>query len=277
MKYNTLKCTGVLIALTCIVFFTSCSKVRNTSANDADTEMASDNALGEFVYNDAGNIADDASTKNSGDNLGSYKTSSACATVTKDTLSNPRTITVDFGTTNCLCNDGRNRRGQILISYTGHYRDSGSVHTITFNNFYVNDNHVMGTKSITNMGHNTANHSYFNIAVNGMIVRANTGDSVIWNSNRVRTWTQGESTPTWTDDVYEITGSGSGQRANGIAYTMNITQALVKELSCNWISAGKVELQPSGKPLRTIDFGNGNCDNMATVLINGNTHTITLH
>jgi hypothetical protein len=134
----------------------------------------------------------------------------------------------------------------------------------------------MGSKSVENMGKNAQNQSYFNINVNGMIVKT-TGDTLIWNAIRTRTWTQGEATQQWADDVYEITGTASGQRANGIPYTMTITQPLVKALDCQWISAGKMDIQPTGYNLRSIDFGNGNCDNNATVTINGNTYNITLN
>lgn len=275
MKQQTWKLGLFALALTGSMYLISCN--RNGNNTDKDTETASDNSLGEFIYDDVNNIADDASGKKTGDNLGNYKTASNCATVTHDTLSSPKLITVDFGTTNCLCNDGRYRRGKVLVSYTGKYKDSGSVRTITFDNYYVNNNKVLGSRTVSNMGHNANNQTYFNIAVNGLIIKANTLDSVIWNSNRVRTWIQGEGTPTWADDVYEITGSGNGQRANGNTWTMNIIQPLVRDLSCNWISAGTMELQPTGKALRTIDFGNGACDNEATVTINGNVYTITMN
>jgi hypothetical protein len=39
---------------------------------------------------------------------------------------------------------------------------------------------------------------------------------------------------------------------------------------------GVLEHTPSGKAMRTIDYGNGACDDQATVTINGNTYTITL-
>jgi hypothetical protein len=58
---------------------------------------------------------------------------------------------------------------------------------------------------------------------------------------------------------------------------MNIIQPLVKEIGCKWITSGKVEIQPTGKLLRTVDYGNGTCDKDATLLINGNTYNITLH
>ncbi|GBL35004.1 hypothetical protein EMGBS15_05990 [Filimonas sp.] len=272
MKHTHFKASLYALAITATLFLTDCK--RSDKDKDNDTEIAGDNALSESSYNDVLNIADDASDKSTGDNLSNYKTASNCATVTHDTFSTPRTITIDFGAVNCLCNDGRYRRGKILVSYSGHYRDSGSVHTITFDSYFVNDRHIMGSKTVTNMGHNTAGHSYFSIVVNGLIVKPS-GDSISWNSNRTRTWTQGESTPGKMDDVYEITGSASGTKGT-TSYTMLITQPLVRSLDCNWIQSGTFELQPSGKPLRTFDFGNGTCDNTATVTINGTVYTITL-
>jgi len=275
MKHTQLKFNMLALAIAGILFFSACNKRGNDKDQDNDTQLAGDNAFSEATYNDVLNIADDASDKNTGDHLSNYKTRSTCATVTHDTTTTPKTITIDFGNVNCLCGDGRYRRGQILVSYTGHYRDSGSVHAIGFNNYFVNNNNVLGTKSVTNMGHNTLNQRYFNIVVNGLIVKA-TGDSIVWNSNRTRSWTQGESTMTRMDDVYEITGSASGTKGT-TSYTMTIIQPLVRALFCDWISSGKIELQPSGKPLRTIDFGSGTCDDDATVTILGTVYPITLH
>ena len=272
MKQTNLKLGLVVIAIAGTLIFASCH--RKNKEVDNDTEMASDNALSESSYNDALSIADDASTKNTGGIL-EDKIRNICATLTHDTLSTPKTITIDFGSVNCLCGDGRYRRGKILVSYTGHYRDSGSTHNISFDAYHVNDNNILGTKSVTNMGHNSLGQSYFNIVVNGLIVKVS-GDTIIWNSNRTRTWVMGEGSATKMDDVYEITGSASGTKGS-TSYTMNITQPLVRSLDCNWISSGKMDIQPSGKPLRQFDFGNGVCDNQATVTIGTTVHTITLH
>ncbi|HNB81034.1 MAG TPA: hypothetical protein PLP34_02895 [Chitinophagaceae bacterium] len=275
MKTPFVRMALAFTLLSTVLYLSSCN--RRDKDKDTDTQLASDFSFSENTYNDVLNIADNASETASGDHLSSYKTSSNCATVTHDTISIPHTITIDFGSTNCLCNDGRNRRGKILVSYTGHYRDSGSVHTITFDNYFVNDNHIMGSKSVSNMGHNAAGQTYFQVNVNGLVVKALTGDSISWTSTRTRTWTQGESTiGDKTDDVYEITGSASGTKGS-TSYTMTIVQPLVKALSCGYISKGIMEIQPSGKLLRSIDFGNGTCDNTAQVTIGGNVYTITLH
>jgi hypothetical protein len=276
MLHTTFKTTLAALFVLAIAF-TACNRSRTNNPTDEDDNFAKDNALSELFYNDALNMADEAAETPNGGNLSNYKMRSPCATVTHDTLSTPKTITIDFGPTNCLCGDGRYRRGKVLVSYTGAYKDSGHVHTISFDNYHVNDNKILGTKTVTNMGHNANNQMYFTISVNGLIIKANTNDSVIWNQNRVRTFLVGENTPSKMDDIYRITGNGTGQRANGTPYSMTITQPLIKALSCQWIQQGEIQVQPSGAALRTLNYGGGNCDNQATLTVNGNTINITLN
>ena len=273
--------TYLMVAATVGITFTSCKKDKDETL-DSDTSAASDNALAEGTYNDVHNIADEASSGSLTSYLmtsgsGERGLLSTCATITNDTTVMPHMLTIDFGTSNCLCNDGRYRRGVINCSYSGHYRDSLATHTITFTNYFVNDNQVMGTKTVTNNGHNAAGHLVYNVTVNGSIIKASGAGTVTWNSTRTREWIQGESTPTWSDDVYLITGSASGNNAAGRSFTINITTPLRREIGCHHFVSGVFELTPSGKPVRVVDYGTGACDNTATVTISGHTYTITLH
>jgi hypothetical protein len=270
----------IMVAATVGVLFTSCKREKD-DVMDKDTGGASDNALAEGTYNDVQNMSDEAS----GGSLSSYfpmnstterNMLSTCATVTNDTVSVPHQLTIDFGASNCLCNDGRYRRGIINVSYTGHYRDSAETHTISFTDYYVNDNHVLGTKTVTNNGHNSAGNMTFSIVVNGHIIKADGGD-VTWTSNRTREWIAGESTPTWFDDVYLITGTASGTTAAGHTFTAVINTPLRREIGCHHFVSGSLTFAPSGKPARLVDFGTGACDNQATVTISGHTYNITLH
>lgn len=272
----------LMVVATVGVLFTACKKEKDEPV-DKDTSGAADNALAEGSFNDASNISDQAAAGNLTSYLSANNGSdergilSSCATITHDTTTNPRTIVVNFGTTNCLCGDGRYRRGIVNVSYSGHYRDSASTHTITFTNYYVNDNQVTGSHSVTNNGHNNNGHLSFTIAVTGTIIKANNGGVISWTSNRVRVWSEGESTAIWSDDVYLITGSASGSHSNGNSFTANITSALKIKLNCHNIVSGGLDLTPSGKPTRSIDWGNGTCDNQATVTINGQVYNITLN
>ena len=119
----------------------------------------------------------------------------------------------------------------------------------------------------------------FSINVNGSIIKsaANGGGTITWTSTRQREWIGGESSPTWSDDVYLITGSASGTNAHGNTFTAQITIPLRREIGCHHFVSGRFDLTPTGKATRTIDFGNGACDDQATVTINGNVYNITLH
>lgn len=272
---------SMLLLTMSTVFVTGCKKEKTEDVEDTDASAAENNALAEGTFNDVSNISDEA---NSG-SLSSYKNEgeqqilSACVTITRDTVSNPRVLTIDFGDTNCLCLDDRYRRGKIIITHTGKYRDSATTWTTTFVDYFVNDNQVTGTRTGTNNGRNAAGNLSWTITVDGSIVLANGGGTITWISTRTREMTEGEGTAVWLDDMYSITGSASGTSAKGASYTMNITNPLIRDMSIGCrrhFTKGTFDLTPSGKLTRTIDFGDGSCDALATVTINGKTYPITL-
>jgi len=269
------------------ILLVSCEKTKNpeTSVVDSDVATATDNSLMDATFNDVQNISDQAASGElvsflsvnggeGGKDISFQKTS--CATITHDTLSSPRLLTIDFGTTNCLCNDGRNRRGQISVSYTGSYRDAGSSHTISFNEYFVNNHKVLGSKTVLNNGLNSDNNLSFTITIDGKVVKANSSDTISLVSDRVRVWTEGSSTISWTDDVYSITGTASGVNSVGVSYTAAITSPLIIDLSCRWIKSGVLDITPQGKLTRTVDYGSGSCDADATVSIAGVSFPIVL-
>ena len=92
--------------------------------------------------------------------------------------------------------------------------------------------------------------------------------------------TAGESTSGilgWSDDIYSITGSATGTSASQNNFSATITSPLIKKMNCRHIVQGTFTFDPgNGKPVRTVDFGNGTCDDIATVTINGNVYTIQL-
>lgn len=280
----------IVILLNGIIVFHACKK--DTVIDDPkefDTQTSQDNSLAEGIFNDVNNIVGEA-LENGSNGLSTYKLGathntllSTCATVTvnPDSSGNGGTIVVDFDTTNCLCSDYRFRRGKINIAYSGHYRDSGTVITTTFDNYYVGRfitqmYKVTGTKSVTNNGTNTSGNLNYSIVVNGHLLNPN-GAPMDWTSSRNREWIAGESTALdWTDDIYLIRGSASGTNFEGNSFTANIVSPLQIELSCFQITKGIFELTPSGKPTRSLDYGNGACDDDAVVTVNGTSFAIKL-
>ena len=218
------------------ILFASCKKTSNQDETDKDTSSSSDNALAEGTYSDVNNIADQAISQNvtsyapvENSNGEKGMCSTCVLTIVIDSISgSTHTMDITFGTmvagslTNCLCTDGRYRRGVIHVSWAGHYRDPGSVHTISFTSYFVNNNQILGTKTVTNNGYNGSGHLTFSIVVNGTIIKANNGGTITWTSNRTREWVAGESTPIWSDDEYLITGTASGtagtSRTSGLRF-----------------------------------------------------------
>lgn len=268
------------IVLTMAVFtLAACKMKKDDNAPAEDTGYATDHATLEKTFNDVQSIADEAGTSGS---LSTFRSGPAtlggpCATITNDTVSVPHVMTVDFGSTNCLCQDGNYRRGQIIVTYNGHYRDSGYAHTISFNNYFVNDNQVTGTKTVTNAGHNSSGQPYYNVSVNGSVILANNNGTISWTSTRTRTWVAGYNTTQWQDDVYNISGSANVTRANGNTFSLTITSPLVIALNCHWIEQGTVQITPQNGNVRTLDYGNGTCDALATFTVNSHTYNISLH
>ena len=279
-NYFPLKTFAAIIAFTTVI--TSCNRHKEKD-KDIDTQAASDFEQGQFVGEDVSNMADAAA-----DGIGKFRLApgvsddvmSGCATITLDTLNSTDadTITIDFGTSNCLCIDNRYRRGILTIIRFGNRFTAGSYRTVTFNNYFVNDHQVEGTHTITNNGQNSTGNWNWTVTAQNMKITKPNGKWHSWNSTRNREMIAGSATPLLkTDDVFIITGIADGTNLNGNSYAASITSPLKREGSCHWIVQGTVLLTPSNKPQRVLDYGNGSCDDQATVAINGNTYNITLH
>lgn len=276
-------CFGTAALTLGIFVFAACHKNDKTTTTTEDSGYAADHNLAEKTYTDAQTISDQGAAVGTGGSI-NYRTtltsSGPCATVTHSGDS----IIVDFGSTDCLCLDGRLRRGKIITTYTGGaYSDSGSVHTTTFSGYYVDDNAVTGTKTVQNMGHNSLGYPYFNVTVNGTITKA-TGGTVTANWSRVRTWLTGYATPTtWSDDSYSISGSGTLTRttAAGVTTTVNVSIStatpLIVAWGCRYIEAGTITYTLSSGAVRSIDFGaTPVCNATATLTWAGGSIVITL-
>lgn len=278
-----------LNAFCIMVAFMACKKEKETEL-EFDTQATQDNSLAESTFNDVNNIANQAIENGQGglltyrfDEGSSLLSVCATVTVTPDSSGPGGTLDIDFGSQNCLCRDYRYRRGIIRVHYTGAYRDSGTVITTTFNNYFVgrdssNMYSITGQKTVTNKGHNADQHLWYTINVNGQLENKN-GQILTWNSQREREWITGESTSGlngWLDDQYYIRGSASGTSFEGTSFSVNITKRLWVALDCAFVKEGTFELTPTGKPTRTFDYGNGICDDSATVTVNNTVFPIRL-
>jgi len=270
----------IVIVSLMLVSLTACKKrfdndlsaVMNYKIETAFDEMTniSDQAVtGNMVYYKVGEVI----TTKPGEKPVTLKT--PCnVIITLDTLNSFKTVTVDYGTTNCDCNDGKTRRGKIVTTFTGQYIAPGTVITHTPVDYYVNDIKYEGTKTVTNMGLNGSGQPYFNVQIDGSATKTD-GEVVSYTSTRVRTWVDGYTTLTDRfDDQYSISGNATGSFSNGGGYSAVITNPLLIKVGCSFPVSGTIDMTPQNKPVRTVDYGQGTCDYTFTVTVNGNVYTI---
>ena len=270
----------VLFSLGISLVLSACGKFRYDKDQSAEVNRKVESAFDEMT-----NISDQAITGNMvyyknggvivthpGDKPVQLKT--ACnVIITIDTTGSVKTVTVDYGSSNCDCNDGKTRRGKIVTTFTGPYHAQGTIITHTPLVYYVNDIKIEGTKTVENMGLNTTGQPYFNVQIDG-VATLTTGETMTYTSTRVRTWTAGFNTLlNRFDDEYDITGTASGVFSSGGSYTANITAPVHIKVGCGFPVSGTVEITPQSHPVRVLDYGTGTCDATFTVTVNGHTYT----
>jgi len=274
----------LFLVLAASFFFVACQKDDvKTGLTDEDVAKAEDDALTEAVFDDIMNSIDNAVSIIDnliwGGGLKSATVSDTCPSVTVDHPDStwwPKVITIDYGDTECEGFYGQTRKGKIIITIDKRYRTPGSVKTVVLENYYINGIHVEGTKTVTNNDRNNNGNLTFTIElVNGKIT---TPDSIVITREftRTREWVTGDDTWNRWDDVYFITGSASGTNFKGESYTRTILTALEWATSCRFIKSGSIEIQVGEKSPIVIDYGDGVCDNKATVTKDGETREILL-
>jgi hypothetical protein len=259
------------------ILMTACSEEAMNTINQEESYADRNSVFAQQTFDQEQFIVDKAiiSYSNSGKSV--FTDSISCLVTTFDILSSPMKATLDFGTSNCLCADNKLRRGKIIVTFNGPLMDSATYVSSTFEDYFVNDNQIIGTRIVTNKGHNANGHLNFQVVTDGSIVLANNGGTIKYKTNHNREWTAGENTPLEVnDDVYSFSGSSSGTTTSNQDFTIIIASPLIWTVSCNRMVGGIFELTPEGEVTRVVNFGNGECDKYATVTVLGVTFQITL-
>jgi hypothetical protein len=254
-----------------LIVFSSCKRDKITeesetpSTEESIISTAFDDAFTQANYAHATKVSATKSTEA----IIQFESDTAIITViTPDTTKVfPKIITIDFGT-GTTDRNGNVRKGKIIAEVSGLYRTIGATNTITFENYFINDIQLTGTKTVTNMGLNGSNQTYFSIKVRNAKATTADGKIITWEADRVRTWIQGESTKGFLgifDDEYDIDGTSSGTCSNGSSFNSTITTPLRVKNNCRYITKGIIEIIVDGNPAVILDYGNDVCDDIATI------------
>jgi len=289
MKFRPVKTTFKLIAMVAVVSLVSCKKDATTSSSNSNAASMSDSSTAaDNAYYDVLNTA----LVGSSDNMSVWSSSTArvgrtttmstgsistaplgCAIYTIDDSipdSYPKTLTLNFGT-GCTSADGIERSGIIIYHFTGPILVPGDTVTASFENYKVNGYGIQGSYTIINKSSTQEPIKFTTLVTNGIVTYPNE-TNYHYSHNKTYTLTSGFATPLdITDDVYSITGNSAFSTSGGSSLVFNATTPLVKAISCHNVSAGVVAFTYDDAVSGTIDFGDGTCDNLATVTV-GNIH-----
>lgn len=255
-----------IIAPICILMLVSCQKSEtpiNDNGNNNDavlyyTEILNEYVLVNEIFQDVVNNSGDALLNAEGSLTGKTNNSKSNPSITIDPLdldTFPKTITVDFGS-GTLCEDGITRSGVITIVSTGWYREQGSIHTTTFNNYYHEIFKVEGTQVVENYGENEDGHLEYRVTVeNGTI--SFEGMSITFDEDSIRTWIVGSETPLniW-DDEYLLNSYQYGLSSDGTFYQLVFDEPLHYVLLPRAIKSGIVNLEIGGVQDIKINYNN---------------------
>lgn len=197
-----------------------------------------------------------------------------CAQITTTVSGNTWTRTIDFGTFGCTLANANTVRGKIILTFTDDFSAAVRAIQYRFENFYHNNRLVQGA---SNLGKTTVNgHPMATLTLNWTVTTAN---GIVFRrvGQRLREFTSGYETLDWSDNQFAITGSWITAFPNGIVHISTINAPLVAQGDCTHITRGSMKFMrdnSSGSGL--LDYGNGSCDNQATLYINGNPSAIGL-
>lgn len=171
----------------------------------------------------------------------------------------------DYG---CTGSDGKYRKGMIESVFDTSWGTAGVKVTMNLLNYSVNGVMYEGTISVIKFSPS----SFTQTVTNGKISAS--GWTILWNSTRTITLYTNPQDP--NSDVALITGSANGTDRNGKTFSVEINSPLRKEMSCRWLVSGRLTLTPEGRKSRTVDFGDGTCDNRAKLIIDDNEYEFIL-
>lgn len=255
----------------CFMVLTSCKK----KTVDTNTQVATDNTICEDEFMRMVPMVNSIAIKSEGEGVKRVTGTHYPTVHVTDTTKYPgwpRTITIDYGGGVTDSSDGKTRMGMITIAFNNYWHDVGTQATVTFSsNYSVNNiNYVASIKIYRN------SDTTFTETVGGAVCKTSSW-TILYSASRVFRWIGGIDDTVASHSTYMITGNGTGTDRNQVNYTESITTPLIWSNGCgNVITQGVSEVVPAGLADRTINYGNGNCDKSANVIIDGNTYSITL-
>ena len=188
----------------------------------------------------------------------------------------PRSWTFSYTNEDCVDCFGNTKLGSVHVLLTDFWKKEGSSRTITFEDFSINGNKREGIRTILNTGFNDLQNLTFERSfLDASYSRADTA-TMSWESNRNVEMIAGYETFVAADDEYMVSGGASGINFEGKSFTVSITDQLYYKKCVLYPVSGSITIEVEGESSIDINYGNGECDKVADMTVDGVTTEITL-
>lgn len=190
------------------------------------------------------------------------------------TFSEPREYSCETAAIQAAMPDGNERSGEIRVKITAQINQPGAIVTATLSGYTVNGiTYEAAVLSMTTVGE-ASNYLGVQYSVQGAQCLRN-GTSFSYSGNhRLAIYYAGG--PQYSTAYYTVYGKASGKSRSGLKYTAEVIKDQLKTDQCGTMSAGTAELVPDGFKPKTLNFGEGQCDDLADFTIAENTISFKL-
>ncbi|MDA3880004.1 MAG: hypothetical protein PF436_06415 [Prolixibacteraceae bacterium] len=209
-------------------------------------------------------------------NMGNRYKNDSSISVSIDTSETgyPIVITIDYGDETVL-NNGRVLGGEVTIEVSAPRGTDGANRITSYNQCVFDSVLIDGQYA-----------EIFTIDNDSLCVVSATSDVTFTLPDSTVLTRTGEYTRSWTptndslgygyDRVTTITGQTSIESSNGNVWQSSIVEPIIRIADCRYPVQGIVQITQNGTLVAEIDFGTGECDNVATLTANGETVDIEL-
>ncbi len=176
-----------------------------------------------------------------------------CFTVSETQTENQLLVTFE---SSCEGVDGKVRSGSFLIEWSGALETNDFVYTVSFDGYKVDNHELDGSITVSDFTYLESSFSY-NVVVND--------GKVIFPDGKEITYEQDLNYNVKYGEVFElrVTGLITGIGKEGISYVANIKEPILVVSGCEYAVSGTFDATFSGRPMFTVNYGEGECDNKA--------------
>lgn len=170
---------------------------------------------------------------------------------------------------NCVLNDTENVNGTLIVTYE--VGNETAAFTAAYQDFFVGNLKLNGTRSYTLSTSMEQNGIFFNVTSN-ISVEFEDGDTITETGTKTFGFIIGKDLQ---DSLFSLSGSWT-VTADGNTYVIESNSDLQGNFGCQYFTTGSMDVEKNGLVI-TVDFGDGTCDDKATLTYpNGATQEITL-